>query len=309
MANRKIRHMLLVPLLLAACAEGVGPADPQPSGSFPSDTDGDTEGPMPEPGHLWCTRADNATYEDGSGTEFDVVYADDGSKPQGCWCTAQETHDWLTSNMAGNVVPMDGSISLPSDVVNLRSNIYQDARNVCFSLVPDPSFANNCNDGEVEDAALDADAASIGFQFPSIVYGDRDGVQDCTISMAYEVYPSAADCSFIDGSYSFTDVRGTLQVSTGFVDKIIAQPGCLYLEDARIEPDGSGSYEFASVTRGELIHELGIRTGDVPVTLNGYDITTIGGAFDAWEAVQGATSFTLVVRRAGSSVTLTYDLI
>ena len=320
MVTRTIPLIALFSFGLVACAEGQGPPNPQPTGypvetygtggsGGPVDTDGDTEGPMPEFGHLWCTRADNSVYEDGNGVEVDIVYADDGSAPQGCSCAPQETHDWLIMNMTGSVVPMDGSVLLPSDVVNLRGNIYQEAENECFSLVPDPSFANNCNDGENEDSPLDADPSSVGFQYPPIAYGDRDGVQECEIARSYEVYPTPGECSFIDGNYSFTDAHGVLMVSSGFVDKILGMPGCLYLEDARIELNGSGSYEFVSVTRGELLYELGVRSGDVPLKLNGYDVTTAAGAFDAWAALQGTTKFTLVVQRGGSSVKLTYELV
>jgi len=324
MVTLQHRHLIaLFSLGLMACAEGQGPGGPEPTG-FPaetygtggtggpvgeSDTDGDTEGPMPEFGHKWCTRADNSLYEDANDVEFDIVYADDGSKPQGCSCAPQETHDWLIMNMVGSVVPMDGSISLPPDVLNLRGNIYQQTENECFSLVPDPTFVNNCNDGEFQDSALDADTMMAGFQYPPIAYGDRSGEDTCEVARYYEVYPSSGDCSFIDGSYNFTDVHGTLEVSSGFVDKIIGMPGCLYLEQARIELDGSGSYEFVSVARGELLYELGIRSGDIPVTLNGYDITTVAGAFDAWSGLQEKSSFTLVVNRGSTNVTLTYDLV
>ena len=313
---------MLLSLGLVACAEGVGPDGAQPTGLTvqtygsggsggpigDTDTEGDTEGPMPEFGHIWCTRADNSMYENANGVDVDITYLD-GSKPEGCSCAPQETHDWLIMNMVGSVVPMDGSISLPSDVVNLRGNIYQDAENECFSLVPNPSFVSNCNDGAFEDSALDADTTTVGFQYPAISYGDRDGAEECDLGRYYEVYPAPGDCSFIDGSYSFTDVRERLKVSGEFVDKVIGMPGCLYLEQARIELNGSGSYVFASVVSGELLHELGIRSGDIPVSLNGYDITTVSGAYDAWSALQGASSFTLVVRRGGSNVTLTYDLI
>ena len=75
-------HLPAASLLLAsassimACATGEGPPGPQPTGyeSFgtdgdggPVDTEGDTDGAMPEEGHWWCMEATNSSYEDGAG--------------------------------------------------------------------------------------------------------------------------------------------------------------------------------------------------------------------------------------------------
>ena len=105
---------MLLSLGLVACAEGQSPPGPQPTGVTwgsggsggpigDTDTEGDTEGPMPELGHLWCTRADNSMYENANGVGIDITYSD-GSSPEGCACAPQETHDWLIMNMVGTVV-------------------------------------------------------------------------------------------------------------------------------------------------------------------------------------------------------------
>lgn len=56
------------------------------------------------------------------------------------------------------------------------------------------------------------------------------------------------------------------------------------------------------------MYELGLRNGDVPLTLNGYSLATyedVGIAFSAlWS--NGETSYTLVVDRNSSNITLNY---
>lgn len=319
-AGRVRSAALLLSLSLAACAEGGDHPGPQITGYNTygtlgsggpiedTDTDGETDGPMPEPGHVWCSRADNALYQDGADV-VDITYSD-GSSPQGCHCAAQETHDWLLANMTGSVVPTDGSVTLPVDVLSLRNNIYQEAENECLSLVPG-SQPSNCLDGDVNGSAMDTAPSTPGFQPAPLSYRDRFGEESCTLTRYYEVFPPSGECSFLDGEYDFSakDGSNALEVGMGFVDELLRAPGCLYLERGRIELNPQGSFEFVHVAKGELLHELGIRSGDVPITLNDIGISTVDGAYAAWEALQDETNFALVVQRGRETITLEFVLI
>jgi type II secretory pathway component PulC len=63
------------------------------------------------------------------------------------------------------------------------------------------------------------------------------------------------------------------------------------------------------VVSGDIADALGLQTGDILQHLNTYDISTPEGALGAFGSLQSATSFTLVVDRRGSSVTLSFEVI
>ena len=190
---------------------------------------------------------------------------------------------------------------------------YGQAASHCFEEAPDPAaFPNNCEDGLVEDGALDADAA-VGFQYPTLHLGNYDLETDCVVPRFYvdgNYQPPGETCSFMSGSYGFsTTSTGVLEVDRGLVGDIIAQPGCLYTEGGRIELVG-GNYEFTGISRGDLLWELGIRNGDQPLSINGYDVTTVDGAYAAWEALRSSSEFDLSVdRRRVGTVVLEFKLI
>ncbi len=60
---------------------------------------------------------------------------------------------------------------------------------------------------------------------------------------------------------------------------------------------------------GDLLWELGIRNGDEPRTVNGYGVSTVDGAYDAWWALRSAKVFTMVVARGRGTTTLKFKLI
>ncbi len=307
-------------LITAACATGEGPSGPQITGfeSFGTegdsevvDTDGDTDGSMPEQGYLWCMEATNSSYEDGATVE-PIYYAGTMDSPQGCVCAPQEVHEWLTDNAVSGEVDVSPSASLPQEIGLLRVFAYNEAESVCFSEAPDPvSFPNNCEDGLVEGGALDA-AVVAGFQYPTLHLGDYDLETECVVSRFYvdgDYEPPGETCSFMTGSYSFTtSSNGTLEVDADLVEDILGQPGCLYSEAGRIALVG-GDYEFTGIKSGDLLWELGIRNGDEPRTVNGSDVTTVDGAYDAWWALRSAKDFTLVVARGRGTTVLKFKLV
>ena len=192
---------------------------------------------------------------------------------------------------------------------------YNQAESDCFDEAPDPIlFPNNCEDGLVEDGALDADTAVAGFQYPTLHLGNYDLETECTVTRFYvdgEYQPPGETCKFMTaGSYSFTTApNGALEIGSDLVSDIIEQPGCLYTEGGRIELVG-GDYEFTGIRREELLWELGVRNGDEPLTVNGYDVTTVDGAWSAWSALRSAVDFELEVDRPRvGTVSLKFTLI
>jgi general secretion pathway protein C len=57
-----------------------------------------------------------------------------------------------------------------------------------------------------------------------------------------------------------------------------------------------------------IMSALGLLNGDVVRSVNGIDMRSPKDAMEAWPALQGASSYTLVVERAGQTFTLAYSI-
>jgi len=102
------------------------------------------------------------------------------------------------------------------------------------------------------------------------------------------------------------------QVDYAFVSALIADPEPLWAcDNATVSlASGGGGYEVANADRGELLHELGLRNGDVVTSLNGHKFssaTAVAIAFsDLWSG--GEISFELQLRRNDTTLELHYLL-
>jgi hypothetical protein len=68
----------------------------------------------------------------------------------------------------------------------------------------------------------------------------------------------------------------------------------------------SGGWEFRSVGTNSLAYHLGFQTGDIPQTVNGMNVTTLGGVLAARVELANATSFTVVFKRGSTVITHEY---
>lgn len=97
------------------------------------------------------------------------------------------------------------------------------------------------------------------------------------------------------------------------VDALIADPLPLILCDDVIltELPAGGGFEVDQADVGELLYALGLRDGDIPLTLNGFPLETVEEAMFAFNElwfVEGETDFDLEVQRPSAVVTLYYSL-
>ncbi|RUO37429.1 type II secretion system protein GspC [Aliidiomarina shirensis] len=67
-------------------------------------------------------------------------------------------------------------------------------------------------------------------------------------------------------------------------------------------------YRLAPKTNPELFNEAGFRSGDIAVTLNGYDLTNAAEALVIMNEIQTLTSATVVVLRDGDLVELEFSI-
>lgn len=107
---------------------------------------------------------------------------------------------------------------------------------------------------------------------------------------------------------SYDQVNDEYIVDADFVDALRLDPALLVLDGVSLDYLTSGGWEFGGVTSGSLMDRLGLQNGDIPQTVNGYDVTTLDGVLAARSALDSATSLTVVVTRSGSPVTLEYSI-
>lgn len=97
-----------------------------------------------------------------------------------------------------------------------------------------------------------------------------------------------------------------------FVSDLISNPEPLWgCDNATILALGEGGFKVQDARRGELLHELGLRDGDVILSLNKYellDYEDVGMAFiDLWYS-RGETDYTLEIERGSRVIELNYHL-
>ncbi len=94
----------------------------------------------------------------------------------------------------------------------------------------------------------------------------------------------------------------------GDVNTLLYDPRPLILcDDAKVVSLPTGYFEIEDADSSELFYKLGLRDGDIPISLNGFPLETSADAFAAlselwWE--EGETSFDLYVERNSSFTTL-----
>lgn len=121
------------------------------------------------------------------------------------------------------------------------------------------------------------------------------------------------DCSSWDPASEITLTGGVYEVWGPFFESVIADPYLLVAcDDARVEPLTGGYYEVVGAASGTMLYELGLRNGDIPISINGRDLGTHGRgayAFGIEWLENFETEFTLVVERNGSNINLEYELV
>ncbi len=71
------------------------------------------------------------------------------------------------------------------------------------------------------------------------------------------------------------------------------------------EPDG---FKLLSIKRGSLVHQAGLRDGDIVKRVNGIEIDSPEKAFEVYEQVKNEPLITVEVVRGGSRKTFRYDV-
>ncbi len=78
--------------------------------------------------------------------------------------------------------------------------------------------------------------------------------------------------------------------------------------DARVVPVGEG-FKLAWIRKGSVFESIGVERGDIIKSANGYDVTSMEGAMQAFSKLKSASDISIDLMRGGSKVTLEYRVV
>lgn len=108
---------------------------------------------------------------------------------------------------------------------------------------------------------------------------------------------------------SIDPTNGHYEVDSSFVAMLKNDPGLILLDSARVDLDVTGALVLESVAQGDLADVLGLQSGDVLVSVNGYGLSTLDDLAAAYSALKNVTTFTLTIVRNNTNMQFTYDVI
>lgn len=121
---------------------------------------------------------------------------------------------------------------------------------------------------------------------------------------------SNISCTSWSPSSYITYTSGVYHVDGSWLSGVISDPEPLWgCDDALISPYAVGQFVIQRASSGETLYELGLRNGDIPITLNGHSLGTFSGSFAAFaDYLNGETEYTLSVLRSNMVISFAYEI-
>lgn len=91
-------------------------------------------------------------------------------------------------------------------------------------------------------------------------------------------------------------------VERAFVDDILANPAKFASSAPRVAPAPGGGFKLSGIRKGSLGAKLGLKTGDVLVSVNGAEIQGIDDALALMTKLRRATNLEVLLERKGATV-------
>jgi general secretion pathway protein C len=142
----------------------------------------------------------------------------------------------------------------------------------------------------------------------------RDGEQTHELllaDIAEEVSRTSTGTSRIASAFARKVGKGMYIVDQRKVQQAIENPTQM-MTDARLRPHVRNGREegfiLSEVKPGGIYHSLGLRNGDVLLRINEYDISNPEVALQAFTALRGMDRIQIDLLRAGSKMTMTYQI-
>jgi len=120
-------------------------------------------------------------------------------------------------------------------------------------------------------------------------------------------------CSSWNPAGEVTFSNGTRFVDAAYIESVYYNPAPLWsCDDLHLtgQPGPAYGFKVNNASAGELLYVLGLRNGDIPLTINGMPLTNYADGQAAFNTLflGGVTTYTLVVSRGGTTVNLHYQL-
>ncbi|MCY1058402.1 hypothetical protein [Nannocystis sp. SCPEA4] len=121
-----------------------------------------------------------------------------------------------------------------------------------------------------------------------------------------------AECFGWNPSAIVDYVAGVHYMDADDVGDVVNSPLPLVVcDDAMLIPLIAGGFEIIQADAGELLYELGMRNGDIPLEINGFPLESPEDAMLAMHElwyIENETDFELEILRGVSNITLSYTL-
>ncbi len=113
-----------------------------------------------------------------------------------------------------------------------------------------------------------------------------------------------------DALVAYSRTTRKYEVDQQLIDDLEADRTLLDCDSARARLVSGGYYELHSVGRDDLSSHLGLRSGDIIKSVNGYDLLNEADYLAAYAALDGTTTeFELEVDRGGRIITIKYVIV
>ena len=97
-----------------------------------------------------------------------------------------------------------------------------------------------------------------------------------------------------------------------WLQSVVDNPAPLWTcDDAYLNPRSTTGFTVNSASTGEMLYVLGLRNGDIPLTLNGMELDNYWEGMSAFLKLwvyDGATSYHLTVKRGTSTLNFYYSV-
>lgn len=162
-----------------------------------------------------------------------------------------------------------------------------------------------CFTGANFDPACNTDGGCTADCIAATGMGGNFNTMECSTN------PDSGSCSSWNPASHINLTGGVRYVNASWFASVVANRAPLWTcDDAILDDLSTGKFKVLQANSGEMMYELGLRNNDIPQTLNSMPLNGVYDAFDAFYALYatGVTSYSLVVRRGTTNITLLYVL-
>lgn len=133
------------------------------------------------------------------------------------------------------------------------------------------------------------------------------GVVPLVVDGALHVDPAAGGLSSAELDASITTLAdGSHTIERSLIDRVLASPSALLGSTRALQTEAG--LRIYGAREGSLLARLGVRSGDVLRTVNGYDLRDPTAALSALTELRSAERLTLTVDRRGVATSLEYHV-